>query len=100
MLDWTGLDFNMEHRLWALALILAPLKTSLAFFHGEMDRDGTWKYQEGNPHNCTSSVNHTTQTHLPVWVSWNSFPFDTARAPLPPVIEIIEDWLQKGELMT
>lgn len=50
---WAGLDFNMEQTLWAVAYILAPLKTRLNFFHGGRDREGTL---EGDPLNFTSSI--------------------------------------------
>lgn len=33
MLDWIGLDYNMEQKLWAVGLILALQKTRLDFFH-------------------------------------------------------------------
>ena len=38
---WTGLYFIMEQKVWAVAFILALLKTRLDLFHDEMDRDGT-----------------------------------------------------------
>ena len=66
-----------------MAFILALLKTTLDILNGEMDRDGTLGSQEGNPLNCTSSINHTTVTHLPMWVSGNALSLDTARSPFP-----------------
>ena len=80
---WTGQYFDMEHKLWAVGSILAPLQTNLDIFCGETDGDGTLGSQEGNPLNFTLSVNHTTEPHLPGWVSGNAFPSGTARAPLP-----------------
>lgn len=37
----TGLCFNMEQKLWALALILVLLETGLDLFHGGMKGDET-----------------------------------------------------------
>ena len=38
---WTGLYFTMEQKPCVLSFALASLRTSLDFFHGEMDKDGT-----------------------------------------------------------
>ena len=82
---WSGLDFSTEHRLWAVACILALLQTRLDFVHSEMDEDGTSGSQEGNPLNWTSYRIHTTDPHPPVLVSGKSFPLDIARTCFPPV---------------
>ena len=62
----------MEHKLRMVDFILALLKTRLDFFHDEMEGNGTLGSQEGNPLNCTLSINHTTESHLSVGVSGNS----------------------------
>nr|KAF6489872.1 hypothetical protein HJG59_010274 [Molossus molossus] len=69
----TGLDFNMEQRLWAPALILVLLKR-WDFFRGETERSGTL---EGNPRNSTSSI------RLSQSPPGNSFPRSTPRAHCP-----------------
>ena len=74
-----GLHFNMEHKLWAIAFILALLKTRLYFFHGEIDGDGLLGSQEGNHLNFTSSIKFTMESHPPVCVSGNSSPRDTTK---------------------
>ena len=67
-LDWTGLDFNMEQKLWTLAFVLALWKTRVSLFHGGTDGDGTLGSQEGNPLNFTSSIKSNTEPHPPVQV--------------------------------
>ena len=73
----------MERKLWAVALILALLKTRLDFFHSGNDGDGTLGSQEGNPLNFTSSMKFTTEPHPPVQDSENSLPHDTTRTCFP-----------------
>ena len=84
---WTGLDFNMEQKLWAVTFTLALLKTRLYFSMVRWMETGHWEVRRGSPLNCTSSVNHTPKPHPPMWVSGNSFPYDTARTPLQPITE-------------
>lgn len=38
-----GLCMNMEQKLWAVAFILAELKTPLDVFHGETKGVGPWR---------------------------------------------------------
>ena len=77
------LDYHMEQKLWTLACALVLLSPRLNLFHCEMGRDGTLGSQEGNPVNFTSSVKFIKESHLPVWVSENSFPDDTTRSVFP-----------------
>lgn len=67
----------MEQKFWEVALILALLKITVNFFHGEMDKDGTLKGH--------SSIKLSTKLHSPMGVSGDSFPHDTPRSPLSPV---------------
>ena len=46
---WTGLYFNMEHKLWAMTFILALLKTTLDFMYGARDECGTLEVRWGTP---------------------------------------------------
>ena len=85
------LYFNMKHKHWGEFCILALLKKSLDFFHGVVNGDGTLGNQEGNPLNCTSSGNHSTERHNPMQVSVNSFPLDTTRTSFPPVTKPVVD---------
>ena len=41
----TGLDCNIEHKLWAVAFTLDLLKTRLNFLHSGTEEDGAWETQ-------------------------------------------------------
>ena len=77
----------MEHKLWTLAFVLALLKTQLDVFQGKTKGDGTLGSQEGDPLSFMSSIKFTTEPHLPIRVSGNSFSCDTTRTPLPPITQ-------------
>ena len=87
----------MKQKLWAMAFILALLKSKSDLFHGERDGDGTLGSQEENPLNFTSSIKFTTKHHPPTWVSRNSFPHDTERTPLLPNNRLFGEWEVKQE---
>ena len=92
-----GLDLHVEHKLWAVAFILALLKARLDFFHGRMDGAETLGNHEGNPLNSTSSVNHHRAPSS--WAGLRKFfSFRYHRAPLPPVTPLINVcwWKEKG----
>lgn len=76
----TGLDFNMEQTLWAVAFIPALLKTQLDFLHGERDWDGT---VEGIPLKLTSSAKLSMKPQPLVAASGHYFICGTLRTPLP-----------------
>lgn len=68
----------MEQKLWAVALILALLK-SLECFHGEMEGDGNLK---GNPLDFTPTTKLSMISHPPVGASGNAHSSSTLRTPL------------------
>lgn len=67
------MDFNMEQRLWTLALIPSPGEVKVGHFHGETEGDGTL---EGDFLNIPSSTKLPTMHPPPVRAS---------RIPSPPV---------------
>lgn len=75
----TGLDFNLEQKVWPLAFILTLLKVLLEFFHGEMDRNRTL---EGTSFNFTASTKHSGNPILLWDPLGNSFPHSTPSTPL------------------
>ena len=46
---WTGLDFNLQQKLWTLAVVLVLPKIRLDLVYGRRGRDGTLGSQEGLP---------------------------------------------------
>lgn len=76
---WIGQGSNMEQRLWAVAFILALLKTSLDFFHG---RRGKVTLETRGFNSREIKI-----THPLVQISGNSFPCNSARTPLPLVTD-------------
>ena len=74
----------MEHKLWAVAVILTPLKTRLDLsIAGQTD--GTLGSQKGDALNFTPSIKFTMETHPLVRISGSSLPRDTTRNPFPPM---------------
>lgn len=71
MLNWA--NFDLEQKLWAVALIPALLKTKWDFFHGRLKGDGILK---GNSLNITSSIKLSRITHPPVGASDSLIPVE------------------------
>lgn len=73
---------HTEQKLWAMALILAVLKTKWVFFHGRMEGDGTLETKGLN----STERKLSTAPHSPMGASGNIYSHDTPRSPLPPSI--------------
>ena len=68
----------MKQKLWVLTFVLALLRRQLDFFHGKIDREGTFKTERAA--SISTSINLVT-SHSLMYGSLECFPCDLMEEP-------------------